>query len=152
MYKKTDIMKPLRYLLIAGCFILLSACANAQSVNDDEPITAETFIEMASGESTVFAMSALQAQNTANGFALIWQTLNEKNVASFQLEAGEDKKQLKIIKTIPSSLGKQQANRYQLDFNLSNIQAEKAFFRIKANFTNGKSVYGDVMMVKMKKK
>jgi hypothetical protein len=106
---------------------------------------------MQAGHNTSFSISPLQLQNTASGFAVVWQTVNEKDIASFELEAGGDKKSFASIKTIAPGNTAQPANRYQVDINLRSTPMEKYYFRVKTSFANGKSVYTDAVLVKMKK-
>ena len=85
-------MKTILHTIIAISFTLTVTNAKAQSGYNDEPITAETLLQMQDGGNGLFAISPIKIESIVNGFNIQWRTINENNIASFELEAGEDKK------------------------------------------------------------
>lgn len=139
-------MRTFHTLLIAASFILTVTNVKAQSPFSNEPVTAETIISMIDGQSTDFAISPIKIQQTTEGFAVKWATINERNIASFELEGSGDKKNFTSIKKLEPG-----APFYAVDLNTTFIQSEKTYFRVKINLTNGVTGYTDLAVVKMKK-
>lgn len=141
-------MKTLTNLLLAISFIAIASNAKAQSAFSNEPVTAESLVSMMDGQSDAFAISPIMIQQGMEGFAVKWQTMNEKGIASFELEVSSDKKNFSPCKRMEAGVG---GALYQVDLNSALLKAEKNYFRIKINMKNGMIGYTDLAAVKIKK-
>jgi len=144
-------MKTIFNIITAISFTLTVSTANAQAAYNDEPVTAETLLQMQEGGSGLFVISPVKIESIINGFTVQWQTINENGIASFELEAGEDKKSFTSVKKMEAGNTARPSNIYQIGLKSSVIQGDKIYLRVKINFTNGTSIYTDEAVVKMKK-
>lgn len=141
-------MKTLNHLILAISFIAIAANAKAQTAFSNEPVTAESLISMMDGQSNAFAISPIMIQQGMEGLAVKWQTMNEKGIASFELEVSSDKKNFTACKKMEAGVG---GALYQVDLSKTLMQAEKTYFRVKINMNNGVVGYTDLVAVKIKK-
>lgn len=140
-------MKTLTNLLLAISFIAIASNAKAQSAFSNEPITAESIVSMMDGQSDMFAISPIMIQQKMEGLAVKWQTVNEKGIASFELEVSGDKKNFTACKKMEAGVG---GALYQVDLSSSLLQSEKTYFRVKITMKNGTIGYTDLAAVKVK--
>jgi hypothetical protein len=144
-------MKTFYTIILASLLTVATNTTTAQSNFNNETITAETFIRMSNGAGGPFAISPIKIENAINGFAVKWQTVNESNIAAFELETSEDKKAFTSVKKLDAGNAKQPASIYEVNFSMNCIHAEKTYFRVKTSFANGTVTYSDIAMVKVKK-
>lgn len=144
-------MKIIFNIIAAISFTLTVSTANAQAGYSDEPVTAETLLQMQEGGNGLFAISPVKIESIINGFTVQWQTMNENGIASFELEAGQDKKNFTSVKKMEAGNTAYPSNIYQIGLKSSVIQGDKIYLRIKINFANGTSRYTDEAVVTMRK-
>ncbi|MES2848260.1 MAG: hypothetical protein V4685_04355 [Bacteroidota bacterium] len=144
-------MKTLLNIIIAASFTLTVSNTKAQAGYNDEPVTAETLLQMQENGNGLFAISPIKIESIVNGFTIQWQTINEKNIASFELEAGEDKKSFTSVKKMEAGNDDRPANIYQIGLKSPAIQGDKIYLRIKINFNDGTSRYTNESVLKMRK-
>lgn len=144
-------MKIIYNIIFLGGFVFAVSPVKAQAGYSDEPVTAETLIQMQDGGPGLFAISPIKIESITNGFTVQWQTINEDGIASFELEAGEDKKSFASVKKMEAGNAARPANIYQIGLKNTIVQGDKIFLRIKINFANGTSRYTDESVVKLRK-
>ncbi|MFT3679571.1 MAG: hypothetical protein QM791_04825 [Ferruginibacter sp.] len=142
-------MKALRTITIILSLFFITSNAEAQAGYSDEPVTAETFLRMQDGEAAPFAISPVKIENSAGAFSIKWQTINESNIASFELQVSDDKNNFTTIKKMQAGNTANPANLYQVDIKNSFIKTEKTYFRVKTTFSNAAVVYTENVLVKV---
>lgn len=144
-------MKTIVTTIIAISFTFTVSNVTAQGGYNDEPVTAETLLQMQEQGTGFFAISPLKIESNANGFIIAWQTINESNITSFELEAGESKESYVSVKKMEPGNAARPANIYQVGLRNTVLQGDKLYFRIKITFNDGASLYTGQSVVKVRK-
>lgn len=111
--------------VIAASFILNAGNAFSQSVavvNNDAMMAEET-------KAPALVISEVNFRQLRNGYNVTWETKNQFNVASFELQISEDNNRFSTIKR--RTCGPEKRSRYQVQMNNTLILASTLYYRLK---------------------
>ncbi len=111
--------------LIAASFILNSGNAFSQSVasvNNDAMMMEEA-------KPATLVISEVNFSPIRHGYNITWETQNQFNVASFELQISEDGQRFSTIKR--RTCGPEKRSRYQVQLKNTVIFADQVYYRLK---------------------
>jgi len=142
--KPPQIMKTIITLIAAG-FILNTSNVTAQStasINNDGITAAE-------GKVPSLIISEVNFKALRNGYNVTWETQNQFNVASFELQISENNKNFSTVKR--RTCGPEKRSKYQVQLSNTLILANPVFYRLKwvtmdgqVNYTESKQFTNDL--------
>jgi hypothetical protein len=131
--------------VIAAGFILNTSNVTAQSIAsiNNDGITA------AEGKAASLIISEVTFKPLRNGYNVTWETQNQFNVASFELQISEDNKNFSTVKR--RTCGPEKRSRYQVQLNNTIIFANPVYYRLKwvtldgqVNYTTSKQFVNNI--------
>ena len=142
--KPPQIMKTIITLIAAG-FILNTSNVTAQStasINNDGITAAE-------GKVPSLIISEVNFKALRNRYNVTWETQNQFNVASFELQISENNKNFSTVKR--RTCGPEKRSKYQVQLSNTLILANPVFYRLKwvtmdgqVNYTESKQFTNDL--------
>lgn len=111
--------------IIAAGFILNTSNVTAQSTASisNDGITA------AEGKTPSLIISEVNFKALRNGYNVTWETQNQFNVASFELQISENNKNFSTVKR--RTCGPEKRSKYQVQLSNTIIFANPVFYRLK---------------------
>ena len=131
--------------VIATGFILSTSNVTAQStasISNEGMVTAE-------GKNPSLIISEVTFTPLRNGYNVTWETQNQFNIASFELQISEDNKNFSTVKR--RTCGPEKRSRYQVQLNNTLIFANPVHYRLKwvtldgqVNYTESKKFENNI--------
>ncbi len=131
--------------VIATGFILSTSNVTAQStasISNEGMVTAE-------GKNPSLIISEVTFTSLRNGYNVTWETQNQFNIASFELQISEDNKNFSTVKR--RTCGPEKRSRYQVQLNNTLIFANPVYYRLKwvtldgqVNYTESKKFENNI--------
>lgn len=131
--------------VIATGFILSTSNVTAQStasISNEGMMTAE-------GKNPSLIISEVTFTSLRNGYNVTWETQNQFNIASFELQISEDNKNFSTVKR--RTCGPEKRSRYQVQLNNTLIFANPVYYRLKwvtldgqVNYTESKKFENNI--------
>lgn len=130
--------------IIAAGLMLNAGKITAQSVasiNNDGMLAAENKVP-------ALIISEVTFKPLRNGYNVTWETQNQFNVASFELQISEDNKNFSTVKR--RTCGPEKRSRYQVQLTNTLIFANPVYYRLKwvtidgqVNYTESKKFFNN---------
>lgn len=131
--------------VIAAGFILSTSNVTAQStasISNEGMVATE-------GKNPSLIISEVAFTPLRNGYNVTWETQNQFNVASFELQISEDNKNFSTVKR--RTCGPEKRSRYQVQLNNTLIFANPVYYRLKwvtmdgqVNYTESKKFENNI--------
>lgn len=131
--KPPQIMKTIITVIAAG-FILNTNSVNAQSVSSMNETMA-----ISEAKAPELYISEVSFRALRNGYNVTWETNNQFNVASFELQISDNNKNFSTVKR--RTCGPEKRSRYQVQLNNTLIFANPVYYRLKYVTLDGEVKY-----------